>query len=150
MSVNQHNAPRGAKPYLFVTVDEKAYSLPLSSVAEVSRTTHGAGEMPSSIVLRGREMRLLNLSDVLGSQQAVRRIARLRLGSDEEIAIAVPVVVGTRWRLENTLHPVDSVNLASYETYAQKALGLLRLVGAEHPGEDKSAPAADSSAQESK
>lgn len=132
MSVNQHKAPPGAKPYVFVTIGGSDYSIPLAAVAEVSRPSFGAGEVPSSVVLRGREMRLINLSAIFESSEPVHRIVRLHTNDNVEMAVAVDAVPGARWRLENTLLPLPGGLPAQTDEIAGRALGLLRLVGPEH------------------
>ncbi|MBS1814419.1 MAG: chemotaxis protein CheW [Acidobacteria bacterium] len=105
MSVHTIYANAAQQPYLVVTAGEVHCALPLSGVAEISRPPQG--DLPTSIVLRGREMRLFDLPTILGVDIAARtRIIRLCLQHDREAALAVSTVPGARLFDPETFTPI--------------------------------------------
>lgn len=107
-------------PYLVVTAGDVHCALPLQGVAEISRPPQG--ELPTSIVLRGREMRLFDLAAMMGKQDAPKtRIVRLCLPHGREAAVAVSTVPGARLFDPGDIVPLDLAPEAMQTPYPDAA-----------------------------
>lgn len=120
MSVHTIHTNTAEQPYLVVTVDSVQCALPLTHVAEISRPPKG--ELPTSIVLRGREMRLFDLPAMLGYHDAPRnRVVRLHLPEGREAALAVSTAPGAHIFTPEHLSALEVIPEAAHTPYPEAA-----------------------------